>query len=39
MVHKGDFENTVDVSRLQEGVYVIEVKTETSKMIKRFIKK
>lgn len=39
IVHKGGFENTVDVSRLQEGVYVIEVETETSKMIKRFIKK
>ncbi len=39
MVYNGDFENTVNVSRLKEGVYILEVETETSKMIKRFIKK
>ena len=38
-VHKGNFENTIDVSRLEAGVYVIQVETEGSKMIKRFIKK
>lgn len=39
VVHKGDFEKTLDVSRLEEGVYIVQVETGTSKMIKRFIKK
>jgi len=39
IVRKGGFEKTIDVSRLEEGIYIIEVQTETSKMIKRFIKK
>lgn len=38
-VYKGDFENTVNVSRLEEGIYILEVQTETSRMVKRFIKK
>ena len=38
-VHKGNFENTIDVSRLEAGVYLIQVETATSKNIKRFVKK
>ena len=38
-VYKGNFENTIDVSRLEAGVYLIQVETATSKMMKRFIKK
>lgn len=38
-VYKGGFENTIDVSRLEAGVYIIEVETATSKVMKRFIKK
>ena len=39
VVHKGNFENTLNVSRLETGVYILEVETATTKMVKRFIKK
>lgn len=39
IVHKGVFTNSLNVSKLEEGVYIIEVATGTSKLIKRFIKK
>ncbi|WP_188476191.1 GEVED domain-containing protein, partial [Dokdonia pacifica] len=39
VVRKGAFTETVDVSKLDAGIYVLEIEVEGSKMIKRFIKK
>ncbi|MFC4633700.1 S8 family serine peptidase [Dokdonia ponticola] len=39
VVHKGAFTNTVNVSRLNAGVYVLEIEVDGNTMIKRFIKK
>ncbi|CAM3355035.1 M4 family metallopeptidase [Aequorivita lipolytica] len=38
VVGKGLFTETLDVSSLQSGVYMIEVNTETERLIKRFVK-
>ena len=38
VVGKGAFTETLDVSSLQNGVYMLEVNTEETKMMKRFIK-
>ncbi|MFT5892996.1 MAG: hypothetical protein ACI9Y7_003115, partial [Dokdonia sp.] len=39
VVRKGAFTETVDVSNLDAGVYVLEIEVDGSTMIKRFIKK
>jgi len=39
VVRKGEFTETVDVSKLDAGVYVLEIEVEGNRMIKRFIKK
>jgi len=39
VVHKGTFTSTVDVSRLNAGIYVLEIEVDGNTMIKRFIKK
>ncbi len=38
VVGKGSFSETVDVSSLQSGVYILEINTETDTMMKRFVK-
>lgn len=38
VIGKGAFMNTIDVSALQSGVYLIQVNTENNKFVKRFIK-
>jgi hypothetical protein len=38
VVGKGIFTDSLDVSSLQNGVYMLEVNTEESKMMKRFVK-
>lgn len=38
VVGKGTFSETLDVSLLQSGVYMLEVNTEANKIMKRFIK-
>lgn len=38
VIGKGDFTETLDVSTLQSGVYILEITTETNTLIKRFIK-
>jgi len=38
IVGKGSFNENIDVSSLQNGIYMIEVTTENNKFIKRFIK-
>ena len=39
IVHSGNFSNTLDVSRLKSGMYIIEVTIGTQKHSKRFVKK
>ncbi|MDC8001689.1 M4 family metallopeptidase [Aequorivita todarodis] len=38
VVGKGDYAESLDVSALQSGVYMLEVNTDTSKIMKRFVK-
>ncbi len=38
VVGKGSFIETLDVSALQSGMYMLEVNTESNKLIKRFVK-
>ena len=38
-VNSGTFNNTLDVSRLKSGMYIIEVTIGTETHIKKFIKK
>jgi len=39
VVKQGSFENVVDVSQLNAGVYLLEITVGDEKMNKRFIKK
>ncbi len=38
VVGKGAFSESLDVSSLQSGVYILEINTDNDKMMKRFIK-
>lgn len=38
IVGKGTFNETLDISTLQSGVYMLEVNTEANKIMKRFVK-